>query len=112
MTNARAGRRSAARIDRMTVDPDRWEVTVDGEAATLTYLGYQLLFALIGASGRVVAYEVLAMMLWSEDVPHPRRRLAVLVSRLRSALGPAGSYIETVQRVGYRLRAGRPPSEA
>jgi DNA-binding response OmpR family regulator len=60
--------------------------------------------------GRIATYDHLAAALWSEDSSKNRRRLAVLISRLRSKLGDsAGARVNTIMRVGYRLSA---PSEA
>ena len=50
-----------------------------------------------------MTYDSLAEALWGKPVPHARRRLAVIVSRIRSKLGEAADVIDTVTRVGYRL---------
>jgi two-component system phosphate regulon response regulator PhoB len=55
------------------------------------------------ARGRVITFETLEAELWQSSSERTRRRLAVLVSRLRSKLGPASAYIDTVRFVGYRM---------
>jgi len=91
------------RIGRLLIDADQYEVLVDDEPVPLTYMEYQLLFEMCRARGGVVSYERLANALWREHPSNACRRLAVLVSRLRARLGPAGEHIATIQRVGYRL---------
>jgi DNA-binding response OmpR family regulator len=91
------------RVGRLSIDAEQYEVFVDDEPVPLTYMEYQLLFEMCRARGGVVSYDRLAGALWRERPANARRRLAVLISRLRSRLGPAGEHISTIQRVGYRL---------
>ena len=88
----------------LAIDPERYEVTVAGEPVDLTYLEFNALRYLAELNGRIATYDGLAAALWSEDATRTRRRLAVLISRIRSKLGAAGAErIRTVRQVGYRL---------
>ncbi len=87
----------------LTIDRDRYLVTVDGRPVRLTYMEFNALLAIAEQSGRVVTYDRLAEMLWGSTSPEARRRLAVIVSRVRSKLGEAADATDTVTRVGYRL---------
>lgn len=87
----------------LIIDRERYLVTVHGEPVRLTFMEFNALWAIVVQSGRVVTYDALAEALWGKPVPHARRRLAVIVSRIRSKLGEAADVIDTVTRVGYRL---------
>lgn len=87
----------------LTIDRERYLVTVEGDPVKLTFLEFNALWLIVSQAGRVVTYDALAECLWGEAVPHARRRLAVIVSRIRSKLGSAAHIIDTVTRVGYRL---------
>ena len=87
----------------LIIDRERYLVTVHGEPVRLTFMEFNALWAIVVQSGRVVTYDSLAEALWGKPVPHARRRLAVIVSRIRSKLGEAADVIDTVTRVGYRL---------
>ena len=51
----------------------------------------------------MVGYDQIAEALWGAAGDDHRARLAVLVSRIRSKIGPAARYLQTVRQVGYRL---------
>ena len=87
----------------LVVDRERFRVTVADDPAPLTYMEFEALYVIAEAGGRVVAYDRLAEALWGAAGDDHRARLAVLVSRIRSKLGPAAQYLQTVRQVGYRL---------
>ncbi len=61
---------------------------------------FNALWAIASEAGWVATYKRLGGV----PTARTRRRLAVIVSRLRSKLGETGAaYIETVTRVGYRF---------
>ncbi|MFO1161847.1 MAG: winged helix-turn-helix domain-containing protein [Reyranellaceae bacterium] len=82
---------------------ERW-LTRDGHRVAVPGKAWQILLLLAEARGRLVAHETLREKLWP-DIVVEERTLTVHVSTLRKSLGsgPAGSYIETVAREGYRL---------
>lgn len=88
----------------LVIDRERYLVTIGERSALLTYMEFEALYVIAAARGRVVTYEELAGALWEggSDADH-RRRLAVLVSRIRSKIGRAADYLQTVRQVGYRL---------
>jgi len=90
-------------IQNLTIDRERFLVTIAGRPVALTYLEFQALYIIGAANGKVVSYDQLAEALWNEATPRARRRLAVIVSRIRAKLGAAADYIDTVHRVGYRV---------
>ena len=64
---------------------------------------FQALYLIACAGGRVAPYATLAEALWGGAEREHRSRLAVLVSRIRSKLGPGAYYLQTVRQVGYRV---------
>lgn len=88
----------------LTIDGDRYEVTVDDRPVELTFQEFRALWYIASLEGRVATYDGLSRELWGEVDPRGGRRLAVLMSRLRSKLGEDGAgLVNTVTRVGYRL---------
>jgi DNA-binding winged helix-turn-helix (wHTH) protein/tetratricopeptide (TPR) repeat protein len=81
----------------------RW-LTRDGRRVAVPGKAWQILLLLVEAGGRLVPHETLRARLWPNTVVE-ERTLTVHVSTLRKSLGtgPAGSYIDTVAREGYRL---------
>ena len=92
----------ALRCGSLVIDRERHQVTVHERPVALTYMEFRLLWLVVEGQGRVLSYGLLAEQLWGAEGPAARRRLAVLMSRLRTKLGLAAGHIETVQRVGYR----------
>jgi DNA-binding response OmpR family regulator len=90
----------------LVVDPDRRQVTVDGEPATLTALEFDLLAALVAQPGRVFSRRQLLEAVWGWDYVGDDRVVDVHVRNLRKALGDradAPRFIGTVRGVGYRF---------
>ena len=92
-------------IGDLRIDPERHVVFVAGQPLILTYLEFRALLTLGVAGGDVVTYDRLQAELWPDEAeqggePH---RVVSLIARLRSRLGDARGYLQTVKRVGYRL---------
>ena len=76
---------------------------VDGHVVTLTDRQSAVLAALVAAEGRVLSRDDLLRAAWSSGAdPHA---VEMTVARLRTALGPARSVVQTVVKRGYRLAA-------
>ena len=97
-----AGRREY-RLGRLTVDPARHLVTVDGQQIQLTYKEFLLLQLLVEAGGSVLTRSILMDEVWGRAAERENRTLDVHIRTLRAKLGPAGRCIETVRGVGYRI---------
>lgn len=92
------------RVGRLTVSPERHEVTADGESVALTNKEFALLLLLAQHPGRALDRSLLLDRIWDLGSEPENRTLDVHVRTLRAKLGPAGEQIETVRGVGYRLR--------
>lgn len=91
-------------IGRMIIDPQTFEVRINGSPVSLTYREYQLLSLLAAERGKVFTRQTLLENAWGYDYMEGMRTVDVHIRRLRSKLGARyGSLIETVRHVGYRF---------
>ncbi|MCU1593986.1 MAG: putative transcriptional regulator [Frankiales bacterium] len=79
-------------------------VLVDGRTVQLTGRQAGVLSALIASGGRVLSRAELLKRAW-RDEPADEHAVEMTVARLRTALGPAGTVVQTVVKRGYRLAA-------
>ena len=89
--------------DGVRLDPATRQAWASGEEVALTVTEFNLLEALISASGRVVQRSELMASAWGQADYAASRTVDVHVAQLRAKLG-AHSPIETVRGVGYRVR--------
>lgn len=86
------------------VCPARHIVQVAGENVTLTHKEFELLCLLLENRGIVLTRDTLMDRVWGFEFERENRTLDVHIRTLRVKLGEAGSYIETVRGVGYKIR--------
>lgn len=92
-----------ARFGPLRVDLRKALVEMDGRPVPLTWREFEVLRLLAQERGRVVRRsELLGLLLGSPDAASPRL-IDTHVKAIRRKLGSAGSLIETVRGVGYRL---------
>lgn len=90
-------------------DQARGALSVGGRAVEIDRNCSAILALLLREAGRDVAKERLLQAGWPDRIVH-ENSLAKAISRLRQALGPQGSALETVYGYGYRLNVDiRPP---
>jgi DNA-binding response OmpR family regulator len=89
------------RVGRVTLDPGRREVTVDGAPVALTSTEFDLLAHLMGRPGRVFTREELLASVWGYAALAGTRTVDVHVAQVRGKLGAAAAAIRTVRGVGY-----------
>ena len=85
------------------VSPDRHEVKVGGKDVTLTNKEFELLCLLLRNKGIVLTRPTLMDRVWGFESERENRTLDVHIRTLRVKLGEAGSYIETVRGIGYKI---------
>jgi DNA-binding response OmpR family regulator len=88
---------------RISIDPLRREVTVDGRAVTLSAREFSLLKAFADHPGQVLSRQELLSMAWAMSFDPQTNLVDVYVGYLRRKLGEP--LIETVRGAGYRLPA-------
>lgn len=87
----------------VTVDGNSRRVTVGENEVALTYKEFELLSQLIRNKGLVMTRDKLMVNVWGTDFKGESRTVDVHIRTLRQKLGEAGSYIETVRNVGYKV---------
>ena len=85
-------------------DRDR-SIYLDGMRSTLTEQEYLLLSELAQHAGEAVSRQELLRSAWGYLSPGDTRTVDVHIQRLRKKVGVRA--IDTVYRIGYRLRAHR-----
>ena len=95
---------AAISFNELTVDLSRHKVTVSDKPVELSSTEFRLLTELMQAKGRVLTRDALLDRAWGRDCFVTPRTVDTHVRRLRSKLGTAGDYIETVRGAGYRFK--------
>lgn len=94
---------SMIRHGALVVDLDRFSASVAGEHLSLTRREFELLVYFLRHPGRVLTRRQLVNDVWKLPSSQENRTVDVHVTRLRTKLGEAGTCIQTVVGVGYRL---------
>ncbi len=89
--------------ERLLIDFAAMRVSCDGAGVKLARKEFQLLSALVKASGRVVTRRQLLEGVWGYSYYGDERTLDVHIRRLRQKLGACCACIETLVGVGYRF---------
>ena len=91
------------RVGDLVVSPHRHVVRVAGEEVALTNKEFELLCLLLEHQGIAMTRDAIMDGVWGQEFSRENRTLDVHVRTLRTKLGPAGHYIETVRGVGYKI---------
>jgi len=104
-----ASEEGETRIGPVRVDFRKSLVEMEGRPVPLTWREFEVLRLLAQEQGRVVRRgALLGLLLGAPDAASPRL-IDTYVKSIRRKLGSAGSLIETVRGVGYRLTSDGPP---
>jgi two-component system, OmpR family, response regulator len=90
----------------IVLDETARRVTVDGENVDLSPREFSLLEALLRHPGQVLTRDQLLDHAWPFSVAVTPNAVDAYIHYLRTKLGDAGSRIETVRGVGYRMADG------
>jgi two-component system, OmpR family, alkaline phosphatase synthesis response regulator PhoP len=88
----------------MEIHPGRHEVRVEGTEIHLTASEFTILELLAGRPGWVFSRQQIIDQIRGYDYSITPRAVDVQIFGLRKKLGSAGSCIETVRGIGYRIR--------
>ncbi|ODM26416.1 response regulator transcription factor [Acetivibrio mesophilus] len=88
---------------RLTMYIDRHVVLADGKEVALTFKEFELLKYLLENAGIVLTRDKLLEEVWGYEYEGETRTVDVHIRTLRQKLGEAGTVIETVRGVGYRI---------
>jgi two-component system KDP operon response regulator KdpE len=101
-----APRQSITVDDRLSIDFERREVTVDGQKVQLRPTEYRLLYHLASNPGSVLSHETLLSRVWGPEYRDASHYLRLYINYLRQKLERDPSspqYILTERGVGYRF---------
>lgn len=90
-------------VGKIALDDEAHFVTVDGEKIGLTFKEFEILKRFMQHPGIVFSRERLLSEVWGLDYLGESRTVDMHIKTLRQKLGTAGSCIETVIGVGYRM---------
>ena len=91
----------------ITLDKSRHIVTAEGREVALTLKEFNLLRLLMEKPRQVFSRDELLATVWGEEHAGETRTVDVHIGTLRTKLGHAGSAIQTVRGVGYRMESER-----
>ncbi len=87
----------------ITIDTQKYRVTVNGEAMTLVPKEFQLLEFFMRHPNQVFSAEALLNRVWPSDSEATTEALRTALKRLRKKVDPDGNLLRTVHGVGYIL---------
>lgn len=87
----------------ITIDYDKYLVTVNDKNIKLTHKEFELLYYLVRNQGLVLSREKIMNEVWGFEFEGETRTIDVHIRTLRLKLGNAGKYIHTIRNVGYKL---------
>jgi two-component system alkaline phosphatase synthesis response regulator PhoP len=89
------------RLGDLVIDPDRREVTCNGQLVELRTQEFEVLLVLAQNKGRVLSREKLLNLAWGFG--GQTRTVDVHIAQLRRKISASQVQIETISRVGYKL---------
>ena len=92
----------------LTIDMERYTVSVDGVSVDLTYKEYELLRFLATNAGKPFTREALLNRVWGYDYYGGSRTVDVHIRRIRAKIEQREAFIDTVRNVGYRFLEDAP----
>lgn len=95
-------------VGALMLDPNSYEITLDGEKLDLTRSEFRLMEALMANQGKVLSRESLIEQIQGEGVNVVGRTVDTHVFGLRKKLGKYADMIETIRGVGYRVKYVNP----
>lgn len=92
-------------IGPISLDSERYEVTVNGKRVDLTTTEFKILEVLLEKRGTVFTRDQLLKKkrLWGDDKLVYDRTIDVHIKNLREKLGKAGNMIKTIRGIGYKV---------
>ena len=94
-------------IGEITLSDKEHLVTVNGEKVVLTFKEFEILKLFMSNPGVVFSRDKLLSEVWGVDYLGESRTVDMHIKTLRQKLGDAGTIIETVIGVGYKMEGKR-----
>jgi DNA-binding response OmpR family regulator len=89
--------------DLLVIQPERFEVTIEGKRINLTSTEFMILKMLAEKPGWVFSREKILDFLWGDEKDVFDRTVDVHIKNLRDKMGEAGKMIRNIRGVGYKL---------
>lgn len=89
----------------ISVDLERYSVTLDGAPLALRPKEFELLAFFIQREGRVVTRASISEHVWGTEYNPSSKTIEVSVDQLRKKLGRLGTWIQVLKAVGYRFES-------
>ncbi len=104
-TGAKEDEDKVIKIGPLSINTEKYEVTVENDKVLLTTTEFKILEVLAEGKGRVFTRDQLLKKkrLWGDDKLVYDRTIDVHIKNLREKLGVAGNMIKTVRSIGYKL---------
>jgi DNA-binding response OmpR family regulator len=100
-------------LGNVTIDRDRFEVSVEARRINLTFVEFELVYHLARNAGKVLSRSKLMQAVWNEPSRGHDRKLTVHMSRLRKKMrGSEPWRIETVTKRGYAFVDAEPAEDS
>jgi len=90
-------------IGTLSIDPQKYSVTVEGKRIDLTTTEFRILHLLASKIGWVFSRDRILTHLWGSDKMVIDRTIDVHIKHLREKMGKAGSLIKNMRGIGYKL---------
>lgn len=103
-TSSSIEKNNMLQIEGLQLDLEFKRCLVDGSEVKLTRKEFELLAYLINHRGKICSREQILNKIWSDEVVVLDRTIDVNITRVRSKIGPYGSYIVTRSGFGYGFR--------
>jgi two-component system phosphate regulon response regulator PhoB len=87
----------------LSIDPQRYQVSVAGRRLDLTGNEFRILSFLAEHAGWVYTRQQIVEAVWGRDYHVTDRAVDVAVFGLRKKMGEQSRYVETVRGIGYRF---------
>lgn len=91
------------KLGNLSLDVQNYVVKKDNQVIHLTLKEFELLVLMMKNPNRVFTRQDLLKQVWNDDFLGETRTVDVHIGTLRTKLGDAGHYIQTIRGVGYRL---------
>ena len=101
------GKEEVLSIGEITLSDKEHLVTVNGEKVVLTFKEFEILKLFMSNPGIVFSRDKLLSEVWGIDYLGESRTVDMHIKTLRQKLGDAGTIIETVIGVGYKMEGKR-----
>jgi len=94
---------SALTYGAISIDTDRYQVSVENQAIELDQAEFKLLRFLLAHPERIFSRAQLLDKVWGDHTFIEERTVDVHIMRLRKSLGSAADYVKTIRGVGYKI---------